>query len=586
MKKNIHNKLFILASALLLSACSKDFLERYPTASVTPPTFFQSESDFITYTNQFYGYLPGDAEIYGESADNIVKSSVDQQISGTRLVPTTDSKWGWSELRTINFMLTSENVKNYHDAAIRDHYVGLAKFFRALFYFEKIRIFGDVPWYGVVIETNDEANLMKPRDSRVLIVDSILSDINFAIDHLDAGKKVERVTKWTALALKSRICLYEGTWRKYHTEFNLPGADELLNECVAASQTLMEEGPYMVYTKTDGPTGKPYQDLFATLTLEPVADEVILGRRYSNELSLKHGLQFYITARTQGKPGLEKRLVNSYLMADGSRFTDIPGYDTLQYYEEVQNRDPRLAQTIRTPGYTRIGQTTPVAVDFESTMTGYQPIKWMNNPSFDGNGQSIQDLVLFRLGEVLLNYAEAKAELGTLNQADIDKSIRLLRDRVGMPNLNMAAANASPDPYLAALYKNVNGTNKGVILEIRRERRIELVMESHLRWEDIMRWKEGQIVTAPFQGMYFPRTGFYDLDRNGVMDVEIYTGSKPPATGPYQIPASDLSGGTKGNIVTNRNIVKVFDEEKDYLWPLPIEDLTLNKNLEQNPNWK
>ncbi|GEP96693.1 RagB/SusD family nutrient uptake outer membrane protein [Chitinophaga cymbidii] len=586
MKKNIHNKLFILASVLLLSACSKDFLERYPTASVTPPTFFQSESDFITYTNQFYGYLPGDAEIYGESADNIVKSSVDQQVSGTRLIPTTDSKWGWSELRTINFMLTSENVKNYHDAAVRDHYVGLAKFFRAYFYFEKIRIFGDVPWYGVVIATNDEANLMKPRDSRVLIVDSILSDINFAIDHLDAGKKVERVTKWTALALKSRICLYEGTWRKYHTEFNLPGAEELLNECVAASQTLMEEGPYMVYTKTDGPTGKPYQDLFATLTLEPVADEVILGRRYSNELSLKHGLQFYITARTQGKPGLEKRLVNSYLMADGSRFTDIPGYDTLQYYEEVQNRDPRLAQTIRTPGYTRIGQTTPVAVDFESTMTGYQPIKWMNNPSFDGNGQSIQDLVLFRLGEVLLNYAEAKAELGTLNQADIDKSIWLLRDRVSMPNLNMAAANASPDPYLAALYKNVNGANKGVILEIRRERRIELIMESHLRWEDIMRWKEGQILTAPFQGMYFPRPGFYDLDRNGVMDVEIYTGSKPPATGPYQIPASDLSGGTKGNIVTNRNIVKVFDETKDYLWPLPIEDLTLNKKLEQNPNWK
>jgi hypothetical protein len=185
----------------------------------------------------------------------------------------------------------------------------------------------------------------------------------------------------------------------------------------------------------------------------------------------------------------------------------------------------------------------------------------------------------------LLNYAEAKAELGTLTQADIDKSIKLLRDRVGMPNLDMAAANASPDPYLAAQYVNVTGSNKGVILEIRRERRIELVMENHLRWEDLMRWKEGHLLTDTFEGMYFPGPGFYDLDRNGSMDVEVYSGSKPPATGPYQIPTSDLSEGTKGSILANKNIVKTFDESKDYLWPLPTEDLTLNPNLEQNPNW-
>ncbi|MCG7859678.1 RagB/SusD family nutrient uptake outer membrane protein, partial [Flavihumibacter sediminis] len=107
-------------------------------------------------------------------------------------------------------------------------------------------------------------------------------------------------------------------------------------------------------------------------------------------------------------------------------FTDRPGYDTLEFYEEVQNRDPRLAQTIRTPGYTRIGQTTSLAPDFEATMTGYQPIKWMNIVAMDGNNQSYHDMVLFRSGEVLLNYAEAKAELGTLTQEDIDRSIKKL----------------------------------------------------------------------------------------------------------------------------------------------------------------
>lgn len=577
---------WMMAAAVLLTSCGKDFLERYPTSSVSPPTFFNSEADFKTYTNQFYTFFPAAEAIYGESADNIAKSSVDREISGTRLVPTTDGKWSFTQLRTINFLLNSENVKNYHDTQVRDKYVALARFFRAYFYFTKVQYYGDVPFYNIVIETNDLANLYKARDPRTLVMDSVLADINFAVEHLDAAKSVERVTKWTALALKSRICLYEGTWRKYHTELSLPDANKWLEECVSASEALMQGGVYKLYTKTDGPSKKAYQDLFATLKLDGVSDEVILGRRYSNELGLKHNLQFYITARSQGKPGLEKRLVNSYLMSDGSRFTDIPGYDTMQFYLEVQNRDPRLSQTIRTPGYTRIGGTEILAPDFESTVTGYQPIKWMNVTTYDGNSQSINDMVLFRFGEVLLNYAEAKAELGTITQADIDLSIKLLRDRANMPNLVMAAANTSPDPYLAAQYTQVSGANKGLILELRRERRIELVMENNFRWDDLMRWKEGELLTASFQGMYFPRPGFYDLDRNGKNDVEIYTGAKPPATGPYQIPASDLSNGTYGNVLTNRNVVKTFDATRDYLWPLPTEDLTLNKNLVQNPFWK
>ena len=576
----------VIVLSMVFASCQKNVLDQNPTASISPNTFFQTEGDLKAYTNLFYSHLPDAGFLYGEDADNVVKSSVSREIAGTRLVPTTDGRWSWSQLRNINFFLNSPNVQNFPNVSVRNKYIGLAKFFRAMFYFEKVKSYGDVPWYNVVIETNDEANLMKARDPRTLIMDSVLADIDFAIANLDATKSVERITKWTALALKSRIGLYEGTWRKYHTEFKLDGAQKFLAESVKASEELMNGGVYSVYKKTTGPTGKPYQDLFATLTLDPVADEVILGRRYSNELSIRHGLQFYMTARTQGKPGFEKRLVNSYLMADGKRFTDIPGYDTIQFYNEVQNRDPRLSQTIRTPGYKRIGATTTSSVDFEATMTGYQPIKWMNNTSMDGNGQSYNDMVIFRYGEVLLNYAEAKAELGNLTQTDVDKSIKLLRDRVGMPNLDMAAANANPDPYQANLYPNVTGPNKGVILEIRRERRIELVMESNLRWEDLMRWKEGHLLADPFMGTYFPGVGFYDLDRNGVPEIEIYQGAKPPATGPYQFPASDLSLGTKGNILTNRNILKTFNENRDYLWPLPIEDLTLNTNLSQNPGWK
>jgi hypothetical protein len=154
-----------------------------------------------------------------------------------------------------------------------------------------------------------------------------------------------------------------------------------------------------------------------------------------------------------------------------------------------------------------------------------------------------------------------------------------------MPNLDLVAANANPDLYLETSYRNVSGPNKGVILEIRRERRIELVMENNLRWEDLMRWKEGHLLMRPFLGMYFPGAGLYDLNRDGRNDVEVYNGSRPPATGPYQIATSELTSPGGGNVFTNRNIIKTFREDRDYLWPLPIEDLELNKNLQQNPNW-
>ena len=151
----------------------------------------------------------------------------------------------------------------------------------------------------------------------------------------------------------------------------------------------------------------------------------------------------------------------------------------------------------------------------------------------------------FAQREVYLNYAEAKAELGTLTQSDLDISIRPIRERVGMPSINLEQANANPDPFLENAetgYPNVDkGANKGVILEIRRERTIELVMEG-FRYYDLMRWKEGKAFDQAFRGMYFPGPGEYDLDNDGIKDVYLYTGSNRQssvATQQYQI-GSDI----------------------------------------------
>ncbi len=198
----------------------------------------------------------------------------------------------------------------------------------------------------------------------------------------------------------------------------------------------------------------------------------------------------------------------------------------------------------------------------------------------------------YRAAEVLLNYAEAKAELGTLTQADIELSINPLRERAGVADLSLAEANAHPDPYLASAetgYANVTGDNKGVILEIRRERTVELLMEN-LRYWDIMRWKEGKRFEKPFKGLYFPGTGSYDLNGDGVDDVCIWSGSKPATSAAtvYELNKEIfLSEGDRGNIVIHTDYVRTWDEERDYLYPVPTDDRVLTQGaITQNPGWK
>jgi hypothetical protein len=190
----------------------------------------------------------------------------------------------------------------------------------------------------------------------------------------------------------------------------------------------------------------------------------------------------------------------------------------------------------------------------------------------------------------VLNYAEAKAELGTLTQEDLDKSLNLLRDRVAMPHLDMASANANPDPYLSSAeygYRNVTGPNKGVILEIRRERTIELAQEGDKRYFDLMRWKEGKCIEQGMYGMYFPGPGEYDLDGDGTAEYCLYSGAKPSTSAKYVLKiGEDIVLSPEGLVDPITGITHVFDENRDYLYPVPINERSLNPKLTQNPGWK
>src|SRR5690606_1527470 len=447
-----------------------------------------------------------------------------------------------------------------------------------------VKRFGDVPWYGRSLNVGDP-ELFKARDSRTLIIDSIKADLNFAINNIRSAKTPGRINNWAALALKSRVCLFEGTFRKYHTNLGLHSSDDaLLEEAAEAADLFIRTSPYKL---AQGNPNTVYLNLFASET--PHSDEYILTRLYGLDVNMSHPTNDIFTSATRGNPGLTKSLIDSYLLTNGQPFSSLPNYDEFPFWEEVKNRDPRLAQTIRTPGYRRIGapaNSAPLKPDYANALTGYQNIKFVS--SIDRGAASYTPLPIFRYAEVLLNYAEAMAELGNLNQPEADKSINLLRARVNMPKLIVTGLTA--DPSLVDLYDGVEGVAPldPIILEVRRERRIELAMEG-FRYYDLMRWKQGRLLARTFYGAYYPSKGLFDLDGDGVDDIGIVDNppSSPVPGVQYFIlqPSRALSEGTKGNIVVHPNIEKVFVEGKDYLYPLPINELILNDQLEQNPGW-
>ncbi|WP_302536028.1 RagB/SusD family nutrient uptake outer membrane protein [Barnesiella intestinihominis] len=594
MKKNII--LYSFIALLSGTAGCSDMLDEYPLDAISPETYYNNADELRSATNQFYGMFPGAASGYTESADVVCIFNLPAEVQGIRTVPTSGGGWNWEYLRAVNFYL-SHSVR-CDDVDAREHFDGIARFFRAYFYFEKVKRFGEVPWFDRELSSTDP-ELFRPRDSRDFIMDKILDDLTYAINNISDKKDLYNVTHWTALALKSRICLFEGTFRKYH---GIPGYEKFLNECATASKLFIDNAPYAIYQ-----TGaQPYRDLFSSMNA--IEEEVILARDYDRSQNVMHEANANTLSPTYGRPGMNKKIVNSYLMTNGDRFTDQPGYKTMQYYDEMQNRDPRLTQTVVGPGYMRINSDKVESPNFSSSTTGYQIIKWVTDASGDGYMGSSNDYILFRAAEVYLNYAEAKAELGTLTQEDLKISIKKIRDRVGMPNIDMDAANANPDPYLCALesgYQNVTGPNKGVILEIRRERTIELLLEG-FRYYDIIRWKEGKVFEQPYKGMYFPgltqgsgdnRYDVFDMNDGTVGDKEkvdicIYTGKKPSVKNIrkfYKLGDEFvLTDGDKGNIICHdiEKEPRQWREDRDYLYPIPTQERLLsNGTLSQNPNW-
>lgn len=581
--KNINLYIASLASSLLLVSCD---IEQLPQSDLTPETSFKTENELRLYVN---GLMPMMTGVTSETADNGIQITLPTYMTGLRSSTIDAGNWSWINLRKINILFKYSG--NCPDEKVRGKYEAMCHFLRAKFYYDKLKTFGDVPYYDKVLE-DDDPDLYKARDPREYVAQHILEDLSDeVVAMLPTGKSLNTITQSTALALKSRFCLFEGTFRKYH---GIEGGEYYLQQCVEASERLIGSGLYKI-DKTGGPQ-VAYRDLFAQPLTGDASDvEVIMAQAYSFALGVKHGFNYNVQNPSGTRVGFEKRFVNSYLMADGSRFTDLPDYDKKTFVQEFANRDPRMKQTMRGPGFTRVGETTTDVGDLvkaiSHSVTGYMPIKYFTDKVADAQNSNENDIVIYRYAEVLLNLAEAKAELGTLSQQDLDRTVKLIRERVDMPGLDMNTANTNPCTYLAAQYPLVSGSNKGVILEIRRERRIEMAMEG-LRYDDIMRWKAGHLFVPQFLGVYFPGTGGVDLDGDGKNDIYLYTGSKPPTpllkgAQPIKIGSEIfLSGETSGNLVVNTDKTKMWNEDRDYLAPIPLTSIVINPNLKQNPGWE
>jgi hypothetical protein len=596
--KKIISIIIPLVVVILLPSCNDDFLDRQPETSIGKENFFNSEADLNLYINNLYNFTGWGIFISDLATDNAATTGnleIKSMMTGSPSSATIAGGWNWNELRTINFFL--DNFKKA-DVSLEtlNHFEGLARFFRARFYMDKVKRYSDAPFYDKVLETDDTEELTKPSDERSFVVDRIFEDYEFAVNNIFVDQPAGAVNRAVAKAYMARHALHEGTFRKYHDELNLAGtADTYLQIARDQAKDIMDSGVYSIYN-----TGNPdsdYASLFTAADL--VSNSEIILPNISIEGIKNSGSSSTIWGDYEVAPS--KDLLQSYLMADGSHYTNQPGYDTKLFVEEFENRDNRLYQTYAAPGFVldRVDTyTTGNGIYIQrlsKNFSGYHQRKGMVN-SPDQVTVNEVDIPVLRYAETLLVYAEAKAELNELTQSDLDISINILRQRAGMPEMTL---NPVTESVQQARFPNVSSSN---ILEIRRERRVELALEG-FRFDDLMRWKAGKLLENEPEGLYFPGLGKYDLTGDGVDDIILIDVSESVPAGDakeknslgvdlvyYRAGFQDseasvyLQEGSSGTVQTVKDR-GVFEEPKYYYRPIPETHVLVNPNLTQVFGW-
>jgi hypothetical protein len=541
----------VLATLSLLAACN-DILDKEPLDKFTNQSFWTSESKVRGFAFAFYN------DFAGYSGDFYFKTLSDDQVGNgfanfTPLqVPAADGYWRdrWVYVRRANVLLANVRQVPMSAAAVA-HWEAVGKLMRAWMYYKLVRAYGDVPWVETVLDISDQGVLYGARENRDLVMDKVLNDLQ-AVDNLYDNTSNE-LNRTIGNAMRSEICLYEGTFRKYRPVPDEAGARRFLEASKDASAFVMGKG----YTLNPS-----YRTIYNSKDLKG-NPEVIFFKEYLTGLMV-HSTIAYITSTTQIS-GLSKNAFDAYLFKDGKPLAltaenksdeailVASGQDTTLRITPLLNvRDRRLAETIDTllcyVGRDVVGTTSS---------SGYRIIKFDNPdlpmPERNQTSTNQTDAPLFWLPVIYLNYAEAAAELGAITQADLDDSVNRLRARAGLPPLAVAVGFSDP--------ANKAGVSD-LIWEIRRERRCELILDNDFRFWDLIRWHQ-----------------LPNLDSTEHPDILLGANIKADATSPID-KIGNYIDGTKGG---NRRIF----EAKYYLSPLPSGQITLNPKIApNNPGWE
>lgn len=607
-KHNILNFVLLFFVLITVWSCKKDFLDRKPLDALSTANPLATTNELRLYVNQFYNTLPkhpvnvgGTGLAFDDAGtDNMIFTSVNTRLTGQLALSNASSLSGYTTIRNINYLL--ENYKNAKgDQSLINQYVGEARFFRALTYFNMVKSYGDLTWVNKVLPDDPEV-MTVPRDARTLVIDSVLNDLDVAIALLpSASSSISlRVHKDVALAYKSRIALYEGTWQKYHKlksdQFftaNIPDTkiQNYLTQARDAAASIISSGRWGIYN-----TGKPlqdYSDLFNTIDLSNNR-EVLFWRKYNTADNIGHSVSKYISS-DGGDLGITLSLVDDYLTIDGRPFLGAERSDAQKTYAQEllpTIRDPRLSQTVSVPGqalrpvnvvapnYPPIDQTS-----FNKSTTGYPLHKFLefSSPSATiDDFKSMAPAIAIRYAEVLLNYAEAIAELGG-DQSLIVSALKPLRDRVGMPQIDFLREYNSSTDYA---FKSLSPA----IQAVRRERRVELACEA-FRADDIFRWAAADVLLVGKRqlGVLFTgsdiaaqnaTTGFY----KGVLYYDT-----APAGKSINLQLTGNAGDALRYIDPYKAILPTgykFNVGRDYLLPIQQRMLQLTSGKwVQNPGW-
>lgn len=576
MRKLIINskvKLSVLALSMAALAynCS-DYLDTPPKDVFTDDNFWTSENNVRTFSWLNYDTFLGYGNNASTSSDFYfhTSSKIDDNLAMnvfTNLNTTanaTNGNWNsyYTLIRRTNLMLQRVPTVPM-DEAKKNHYLGVAKFFRAFTYFRLAQEFGDVPYTDMYLSQND-ADVYKPALSRAQVIDNVIKDLEEATTLLlEEDDKNTTVNKNTAYALLSRVGLYEGTYRKYNSSQD--GSDYLL-KAKAAALVVMDNPKYSLQSD--------WKSLYNSIELlgNP---EVILAKRYIQGV-LSNSIQAYTNTSTV-QSGLTKFAAESYVTTNGLPIKQVGGNAQFLGDDNIANtfanRDPRFAKAFGTEDYAYSDKPW----NGLTSITGYV-FQLYNNPALSGPevttiNQNHIDAPIFTLSEVYLNYAEASAELGTITNADLDASINKVRTRAGIATLTTDGTSAMvngvqiEDPQRTSALEQITGAVNPIIWEIRRERRTEFMSWTAMRQVDILRWKKGD---------YLDSTANPDVVLGARIPSLIGTDSKTKVN-------------AEGYVIPYAGVTRDFVSPKHYLSAIPTNDISLYEaegvELKQNPGW-